>query len=281
MRKLPAGRVLIGATDAQEREFALQPLERIDIAFPRKVQIVHDFAIGAFDVTRKEFASFVRESGYHVPSKCIGYRRNVWASRMNWLNPGFHQTDTDPAVCVSAQDASAYVRWLSKKTGKQYRLPTEAEWEYAARADSIGSNYWDDHVESACKYANVTDETYFEERKVAQGRSGFPCNDRYASTSPVGSFEPNGFGLFDMLGNVSQITQDCYAYYISTATRRNSSTMIADCMERPVRGGSYQGLPKYETFWMRAWIPILGQHNATGFRVARDLPKNWGRSAIP
>lgn len=272
MKRLSAGKILMGASDAQERAFELLPVERPELGGPREVRIEREFAIGTFDITRREFATFVRESGYRVPSKCFGYSGSLWAPGKSWRYPGFEQTDTDPVVCVSSQDASAYVRWLSRKTGKRYRLPTEAEWEYAARSGSSSSNYWGDQPALACRYANVADKSYFKKMRVTQGHLGFPCNDRYASTSPVGSFEPNGFGLFDMLGNVSQITQDCFVHYFSAASKRDASTGIADCMERPIRGGSYREPPKYDTFWMRTPNTIGVQDNMVGFRVARDLP---------
>ena len=108
-------------------------------------------------------------------------------------------------VCVSFEDAQAYIRWLNRKTGQHYRLPTEAEWEYAARAGTTTRRYWGDKPDDACQYANVADQSA---KKVFPGWAVHHCDDGYVYTAPVGSFQRNRFGLHDMLGNVWDRTQD-------------------------------------------------------------------------
>jgi formylglycine-generating enzyme len=272
MKKLAAGKFLMGATDAQKKQFSLLPVEGLRMGSPREVEIEHAFAMSIFDITRKQFAVFVRKTGYRAPADCIGYNQNVWKTEMNWLHPGFEQSDNDPVVCVSWQDAEAYTHWLSKVTGKQYRLPTDAEWEYAARAGSTGSDYWDQQPSRACEYANVADKAYFKERGLDRQQPEFLCNDGYPSTSPVGAFKSNDFGLFDMLGDVSQMTQDCFALRFEKTTNEGRSSVIGDCRVRPYRGGSFQSPAKLETFWMSLPTPVSSRDNTTGFRVARDFP---------
>ncbi len=117
----------------------------------------------------------------------------------SWRAPGFEQADRHPAVCVSWRDAQAYVAWLSAETGERYRLPSEAEWERAARAGTETQRYWGDGEADQCAYEN--------------GRTGGPggrCEDGMTYTAPVGSYAANGFGLFDLLGNVREWVEDCW-----------------------------------------------------------------------
>jgi formylglycine-generating enzyme required for sulfatase activity len=168
-------------------------------ATPQHAVSVHAFAIGQYDVTRAEFAAFVADTHYQINEDCYGYNADRtawdWADK-NWRNPGFPQTDRDPVVCVSYDDARAYTAWLSGKTGYAYRLPSESEWEFAARAGTTSRFYWGDDSAKACQFANVSDLDH--EKAVHETlRPGayFACSDGYGFTSPVGAFPPNAFGL--------------------------------------------------------------------------------------
>ncbi|HXP73130.1 MAG TPA: SUMF1/EgtB/PvdO family nonheme iron enzyme [Stellaceae bacterium] len=179
------------------------------------VTIREGFAIGRFDVTVEEFAAFVRESGYSAGDRCwqgqpnFELRKLEWRLLIgrNWEHPGFAQSSRHPVVCVSWDDAKAYVRWLSVKAKRPYRLPTEAEWEYAARAGTSTARFWGDGRADACRYANVSGLTKMKTAKYAPTGAPVPfndrfftCVDRFPAEAPVGAFEPNAFGLYDMLG---------------------------------------------------------------------------------
>src|SRR5262249_46599041 len=149
-------------------------------------------------------------------------------------------------VCVSFEDAQRYVQWLSRKTGKLYRLPTEAEWEYAARAGTTTARFWGDGRERACDFANVADFTGAETLNWNKGNQDqvFQCRDGYANTAPVGSFRPNAFGLYDMLGNVFQWTEDCYHNSYDAAPSDGSAWTTGECKYRVLRGGSWNVSPR-------------------------------------
>ena len=141
-------------------------------------------------------------------------KKGSWAPKlvagMTWRDPGFEQKplpERHPAVCVSHGDAMAFVAWLSKMTGKTYRLPSEAEWEYAARAVTSASaksaaRFWETTGGLACDHANAADAALAREWRISlAGTPFFPCDDGFPFTAPAGSFRPNAFGLHDMLGN--------------------------------------------------------------------------------
>ena len=112
-----------------------------------------------------------------------------------------------PVVNVSWNDAKRYVAWLAKKTGKPYRLLTEAEWKYAARANTNTPHYWDKQSDNPCLHENVLNPSVKKKYKFPW--DSFSCEDGYAETAPVGAFRPNAFGLYDMLGNVGERVEDC------------------------------------------------------------------------
>src|SRR5262249_28192658 len=134
----------------------------------------------------------------------------------DWQSPGFAQTDRHPVVCVSRADAQDYARWLAQRTSQPYRLPSEAEWEYAGRAGTTTARYWgpapgptagptagNAAAGEVCEYANVADRMYLRAMNFGQDpRYNFACTDGNVYTAPVGSYRPNAFGLYDMLGNV-------------------------------------------------------------------------------
>ena len=161
------------------------------------------FAIGKYEVTRREFEAFIRETGRDMGGDCWYWdseeSKPQKGGARSWRKPGFEQTDLDPVVCVSWEDAKMYVEWLSDKTGKRYRLPSESEWEYAARGKSRTSRYWGDDASVQCSHANGADETlktrYSNLRWVVAS-----CRDGFVHTAPVGSLLVNGFGLHGRAG---------------------------------------------------------------------------------
>ena len=241
---------------------------RIDNEGPQhQVSIPSALAVGKFEVTRGQFARFAADTGVS-PSGCYAWTGSEWKleATRDWKNPGFAQNDNHPVACVNWQDAKAYVEWLSAKTGRSYRLLTEAEWEYAARAGTTTARYWGDSADLGCRYANIADQT----AKVAfTGGTVANCTDGHTYTAPVGSFQPNRFGLYDMLGNVWEWTEDCWNANYSGAPSNASAWLSGDCGRRVLRGGAWFSLPRFARSANRAWVTSTFRYSGYGFRVAR------------
>ncbi|MDR4518796.1 MAG: formylglycine-generating enzyme family protein [Nitrosomonas sp.] len=268
------GRFLMGSPDNETGRFDAEgPQHEVTISKP--------FAISRCEVTVGQFRQFVEDTDYHQGEPymttveqsgkgCYAWVNNNWQQQPehHWKNPGFDQTDNHPVVCVSWDDAQAYVQWLSRRTGAQYRLPTEAEWEYAARADTVTARFYRDDLQ--CDYANGLGQ---EGKMIADsGWTLAECNDVHVYTAPMGSFGENHFGLFDMLGNAWEWTQDCWHENYNNAPRDGSVWLEADggdCDRRVVRGGSWSNDPQ---FLRSAYRYRSGTDNAdvsVGFRIAR------------
>ncbi len=157
-----------------------------------RVTIRQPFAVGKYEVTFREWDACVADGG------CNGYRPD---------DEGWGRGNR-PAINVSWDDAQAYLRWLSRKSEAEYRLLSEAEWEYAARGDTTAARYWGNDPAAACGFANVYDRTSKSVNEL--GWTYHECTDGYATTAPVGSFRANNLGLYDVLGNVWEWVEDCY-----------------------------------------------------------------------
>ena len=275
MVKVPAGTFTMGSTAAETTREEIDPKNVPDERPPHSVTITREFALGQFAVTRGEFAAFVRDSGYDPPSGCYVRSANgqwVLDQKRNWENPGFEQSNQHPVVCVSYDDAQRYVQWLSRKTGKSYRLPTEAEWEYAARAGTTTARFWGDGRDLACDFANVSDFTAAAALNLNKDENNiFQCRDGYVYTAPVGSFRPNAFGLYDILGNAWQWTEDCYQESYIGAPTDGSAVTSGECKVRVLRGGSWYFAPRYLRSASRGGNPADGRSYFVGFRVGRTL----------
>jgi formylglycine-generating enzyme required for sulfatase activity len=174
-------------------------------------------------------------------------------------------------ACVSWRDARDFAGWLSKKTGQKYRLPTESEWEYAARAGSTTTRPWKDHIESACTNANVADQAAGQQYP---GWKVHPCSDGYVYTAPVGSFQPNAFGLYDMLGNVFEWVLDCWhPDYRGAPTDGSAWGAAADCTQHDLRGGSWFTAPALVSTSARNRFDETYRSNSIGFRLVREIPQ--------
>ncbi len=211
---------------------------RRDVEGPQRTVQVGKFALGKTEVTRGEFRRFVRDTGRSV-SGCYEYDGKEWKldSGKSWESPGYDQTDDHPVVCVDWNDAQAYAQWISRKSGQTYRLASEAEWEYAARAGGRGVRHWGNGESEACRYANVADQA--GKRKFNWGPPLFECDDGYPATAPVGSYRPNDFGLYDMMGNVWEWTDDCWNESYRGAPSGGSAWTSGNCSRRVVRGGAW------------------------------------------
>jgi len=242
---------------------------------PHHVDIPQGFAVGKYEVTRDEYEQFVSETG-RLEAPCQKLEREddpeSWEDvpGQTWRSPGFEQDRHHPVVCVSWKDAKAYVAWLSRKTGREYRLLTEAEWEYAARAHTTTARYRTDDPALLCKYINHGDLDY-SDRYPKDAKVNDKCRDGYPFTSPVGALWENAFGLYDMLGNVWEWVEDCWnANYVGAPTDGRAWTS-GNCDRHVLRGGGWKFSPEKARSAYRVAYRVDFRHNSAGFRVARSL----------
>ncbi|WP_395022307.1 SUMF1/EgtB/PvdO family nonheme iron enzyme [Dongia sp.] len=234
MVAIPAGEFMMGSPDDED--------DRNEREGPQTKMTIRAFSMGKYPVTRGQFAEFIQATGYKPARRCFAeVSHDKWetTSKANWENPGFKQTDRDPVICISWDDMQAYIEWLSQATGKAYRLPSEAEWEYAARAGTTTSRYWGDDADEACAYANASDATV---KKEYGWKGVVDCDDGYLYTSPVGKFKPNKFGLYDMMGNARQLTAGCLTDSIADLPKDGSPNEECD-ENHPMRGSSWESYP--------------------------------------
>ena len=276
MVEIPAGNFLMGSPSGESG--------RSEEEGPQRKVTIRQFAAGKFDITRGQWAAFVSATSRVTKEGCeySGFEEKD-SARASWRNLGFPQDDQHPAVCVTWADAQDYVRWLREKTGRKYRLMTEAEWEYAARAGTATAYPWGSSINhEAANYG--ADQCC---SGLAQGR------DKWANTSPVGSFPPSAFGLYDMHGNVLQWVQDCFKgsysglptdgsafeadvqFSMSDASLRMNG--VRSCSYRVLRGGDWGDPPDMLRSAFRNFAPPPGsslekyRSAGVGFRVARNL----------
>ncbi|EXJ15321.1 hypothetical protein D779_1417 [Imhoffiella purpurea] len=241
---------------------------------------VQDFLLGRYEVTTGEFGRFVEATGYLTDAErnaddlqgCLADydREKRWTSwrastDANWRNASPYPYDRNrhPVACVSWYDAQAYIAWLNAQGAGGYRLPTEAEWEYAARAGTRGARYWGDAVDAkACRYANLPDQAH-------GWRLGFPCDDGFEWSAPVGRFRTNDWGLADMLGNVWEWT--CSVYDKRYGGAENRCADATDAGRRSLRGSSwFNAEPDLVRSALRGSNRPGYRYADIGFRLARD-----------
>ena len=270
MQTIPAGSFAMGSED---REYS-QPIHQVNIA---------EFSMGKYEVTVKEFRQFVEATNYSVPQECR-HELNVWflrASPGNWQANALNTSEFQPVVCINWQAANAYAEWLAKETGKPYRLPTEAEWEYAARAGTTSRYYFgeDTNNTKVCEYENVGDLSGENILQRNNNTSYFnwsgdiaSCADHAGYASIVGMYKPNPFGLHDMLSNVLEMLQDCYVGDYKDAPNDGSARISESCENRVTRGGSWHW--SHYPLVRRGNIPEDFSGGVDGFRLAMDGATN-------
>lgn len=242
----------------------------------RAVSVKRAFAAGKTEVTNAEFAAFVDASGYRSASVCsVGMNQPVEA-KISFRGPLFGRTPPadHPAVCVSWIDAKAYAAWLSGKTGKRYRLLTEAEWEYAARAGSREKWPWGNDDREACRHENTFDLDSRDALPAGSKLTWDPvdCRDGHGGIAPVASYPANAFGLNDMLGNVWEWTEDCsFEFYPPSPVDGSAVQVEGVCEKRAVRGGSWYTRQDRHRPSFRGRDPETKSGHHFGFRIARDL----------
>lgn len=289
---IPAGNFIMGSPDNE--------VERDPEEGPQHPVRVESFLMGQTEVTNAQFRRFTQATGYQTEVErkvgdrgcwasdpasdaSIEYKKWDWYAWSSWRKPGWDVKDNEPVACMSWNDAKAYVDWLSQLTHKTYQLPTEAQWEYAARAvtsrvASSPSSYWGDDPNQACLYANAADQTTSPNGSGTWGRH--ECKDGYWFVAPVAHYKPNAFGLYDMLGNQWEWTADCFnsGEYQRRKTdgewlASKTSEEISDC-SRVMRGGSWYGghsgkLRSARRLYFKGFTYI---NSFNGFRVVRTAP---------
>jgi len=221
-------------------------------------RIGYPLAVGVYEVTFAEWDACVSAGG------CLGYRPDDGGSGRG----------RRPVINVSWEDARRYVGWLSEQTGQAYRLLSETGWEYVARAGTESAWHWGEDAAEQCRHANGFDRDLAEALGAEDIRTGVvpaSCSDGYESVAPVGSFEPNGFGLHDVSGNVWEWTDDCWNESYAGAPADGSARTSGYCLPRVVRGGSWNNPPGLLRSAFRDGIPRESRGFNVGFRVARSM----------
>jgi formylglycine-generating enzyme len=271
MVRIPPGTFLMGAAE-HDREGADPKVVALELP-QHRVTLRYGFLLGKYEVTRAQFSAFVAATGHAAGDSCYAYGSDgKWSDQAgrSWRKPGYPQTEDDPVVCVNWHDAKTYAAWLQRRTGRPYRLPSEAEWEYAARAGAQTVRFWGDGREAACRYANVADLTAANALNwKKEARLIFSCADTYTYTAPVGRFEANAFGLHDMLGNVWEWAEDCGNNSYQGAPTDGSAWVAGECSNRVVRGGSWLNSPRLQRSATRGGDRAGNRTDFIGFRVAR------------
>jgi formylglycine-generating enzyme required for sulfatase activity len=263
---IPAGSFTMGSPASDEADRAVEkPQVKVTIAKP--------FALMTTEVTRDQFAAFVKETSREVETGCDvpDGDNGKYDDNSDFMKPGIPQQGNHPAVCINWSDAQDYAQWLSDKTGKHYRLPTEEEFDYAARAGKKDTWPWGEDADATtgCKAVNIFDSS---------GKSKYPinedqihCNDNFAATGPVDALSANAFGLKGMIGNVAEWMQDCYHDNYKGAPTDGSAWEDGGCSERVLRGSSYIDNVWDSRFASRSMMQPGDRETNVGFRLARDL----------
>lgn len=263
---IPTGAFTMGSPEGDDAE---RPDEKPQV----NVAIGKPFALMTTEVTRDQFAAFVKETGREVEPGCYtpDGGDGKWDDNADFMHPGIDQKGNHPAVCVSWSAAQDYAQWLSDKTGKSYRLPTEAEFDYAERAGKRSTWAWGESPSdpNGCKLANIFDKS--GKAKYPTNEDQLACSDSFAATGPVDALAANAFGLKGMLGNVWEWTQDCYHETYKGAPTDGSAWEDGGCKERVVRGSSYIDNVWDARLASRYKIEPGGQESNVGFRLARDF----------
>jgi formylglycine-generating enzyme required for sulfatase activity len=258
---IPAGEFKMGVPQEEKDRFGNEIPQH-------RVRITNPFYMGIHEVTVGQFRQFVADTGYKTDAEkgekpgAYGWNPDTKKFGLNekysWRNAGFEQTDEHPVVNVSWNDAVVFCAWLSKKEGKTYRLPTEAEWEYACRAGTTTRYYSGDDPETLAKVGNVGDAS--AKAKFPRWSWAIAASDGYVFTAPVGKFKPNAFGLYDMHGNVWEWCADWYwaAYYAAWVPADDPMGPTSGSY-RVIRGGGWN-------FYARFCRSANRNFNVPGYR---------------
>jgi len=252
---VPAGMFTMGSPTSEN-------LRADDEGPQHSVTISKAFAVGKFEITKGQYAVFMLDTNHDPGEGCYVWRDSKFSKDVtaNWSNPGYKQNDREPVACVNWNDAQSYVAWLSNKTGKHYRLLTEAEWEFAARAGTVTAFWFGETI--------TTSQANFRGAVTDNGSSEEGSRGR---TIDVGSFPPNNFGLYDIHGNITEWIEDCWNDSYTDGPRNEAARSSGDCNRRMLRGGSWQDQPMHVRSADRLRYNPDSRNSYIGFRIARAL----------
>jgi len=274
MVSIPAGKFYMGSDRGAKDE---QPVHKV---------AVPAFQMGKYEVTVAEFKKFIADTGYEMPANCYQYVLGGPNQELaSWDDTIYNFSDNHPVVCLPQQAAVDYAKWLSKKTGKDYRLPTEAQWEYTLRAGTATRHFFgeEEAKAKACQYANISDWFAADmSAKIFTGanvRDIEQCSDNEATLAMVGLYQPNPFGVYDLVGNVMEYLADCYVDTYKEAPIDGSAVTKEGCNNFVVRGGSWHWYPWHSSKRGGITNDFLGA--LEGFRLVldtngKDLPAHGG-----
>lgn len=289
MASIPAGQFTMGSDSGEGFKVFHSPAHEVT---------VKAFQLSRYEVTVKEFRKFIEATNHKTRTQC--WKRKAGTSKIEmvdgqWNSPAYAPTENHPVMCIGRDDAKAYASWLSKKTGNQYRLPSEAEWEYAARAGSKENYFFSNDEKQLCEFANVFDESGSAafKRDLDVDWPGVKCNDKAEYTAAVGMYKPNAFGLYDMIGNVGELVEDCQHFYY-TGAPADGSAWVNGCEDNTYffgllrstpmfihRGGNYGLSGPGSRIFMRGHT---GGDNASslgeGFRLAMDVDSKSSQTSV-
>jgi sulfatase modifying factor 1 len=274
MVTIPAGTATLGSADTEAYRSP-------DEGPQRTFTIRKPFRVSRYEVTRGQYETFVRETHREAGGNCLTDRRKrgnwVYDASTTYRDPGFAQGDDHPVACVSWDDARAYVAWLNSKTDGRYRLITEVEWEYVARAGASTVYPWGDAPGDGCPFANGFDQKTLKAYSGidTSGHKAFdplPCDDGWLNTAPVGSKAKNRFGVHDLIGNVSEWVEDCNTASHADLDESGAPRVSPDpCGKRVAKGGSWGTLAHNLRTADRFPYPPSHRDDSIGIRLAQDI----------
>lgn len=293
--RIPAGEFQMGrdeSPDSWAKDFPQYDYQRFlslgDESPRHLVRLTRPFLLGQTEVTVGQFRQFLAASGYQPEAERdgtggYGYNPDYDPAttargdafegrdpRYSWQNVGFPQTDAEPVLNVTWNDAVAMADWLTKTEGHKYRLPTEAEWEYACLAGATTRYSNGDDPQQLIAIANIFDADSAVNWPRWQGYA-ITGHDHYPFTAPVGSFAPNAFGLYDMLGNAWEWVSDWYGDEYYQQSPVNDPPGPATGRARVRRGGSWHSWPFYARCSFRNWNTPESRYTLLGMRLLREI----------
>jgi formylglycine-generating enzyme required for sulfatase activity len=251
----PEGEYTMGSSEGEADRYSNEGPQH-------QVKITRRFAVGKLKITRQEFETFVNETGYFAGDRCFTMEDGRAEERndRSFRNPGFDQDGTHPVVCINWDDANAYVAWLSNKTGKFYRLLSESEWEYVARAGTKTPFWWGSTI-------STNDANY----DGNSGYAGGPKGQYRQKTVPADMFKPNAWGLYQMSGNAFEWVEDCWNETYQYAPADDWVRLAGNCGRHVRRAGAWNTIPRMLRSAYRESRPGATRGSNMGMRVARTL----------
>jgi formylglycine-generating enzyme len=280
---VPPGEIALGSDPAEPQRLGLPEYWAVREQVRRPVRFTQPFALARYEVTRAQFAEFADETGYRPAPGCWHFVGSewLWDATRDWRDAALDQSDDHPVVCVNWHDASAYVEWLRRRTGRPYRLPSEAEWEYAARGGTRTAYWFGDEPAEICRFVNLGDRATRERFRWDETRilyealsdwKGEPCDDGFATTAPVAAFPANPFGLYGLLGNANEWTADCWHDDHGGGPPDPGARLASgDCGLRVMKGQGWTAIAASTRPAFRLKMNATDRRFTFGFRAALPL----------